>query len=65
MGKTRHDTVKIKNQCESCRERRGAECALGLSVLCKRQSSKKMFVLCKKSCIKKLNDCIFRGKEIQ
>lgn len=48
MGKTRHDTVKIKNQCESCRERRGAECALGLSVLYKRQSSKKCLFYVKK-----------------
>lgn len=40
MGKTRVDMPKIRNQCYGCGERRGLQCYLGYSVLCKRQSTK-------------------------
>lgn len=40
MGMTRHDSLKIKRQCETCKEREGTTCALGFSIMCKRQSTK-------------------------
>lgn len=54
MGSTRHDSVKVKSQCESCHKRTGTSCVLGFSVLCKRQSSRRCpFFAQKEGCGKK------------
>lgn len=40
MGRTRTDMLKIRKQCVLCSERRDTECALGLPVICRRESKR-------------------------
>ncbi|MSS91283.1 hypothetical protein FYJ45_24520 [Eisenbergiella tayi] len=56
MGRARVDMPKLRNQCRTCGERKGAECSFGFSVMCRRQSTKPCFNYRKPSVIEAANE---------